>query len=400
LTNFTALGFSKPIELVLQEIGFTEPTEIQTQAIPAILAESDIMASAQTGSGKTAAYALPTIELMHRKPKQGAKQISSPRVLVIVPTRELSGQVAREFERFSKHTHNRIVTVYGGTSFEMQSRALRKGVDVIVATPGRLLDHVMRKSADLSKIEILVLDEADRLMDMGFMPQVRKVISKLPKQRQTLMFSATIDKRIEQIAAEFLVNPVMLKANSGRIEPSEIEQQIFHVAEFGKDSLLLKLIKESNVKSMLVFTRTRRKASWVKNRLQDSSVLAEEIHSDISQSKREKTLARYRKGHFSVLVATDVASRGLDIPEISHVVNYDLPDTAAEYVHRIGRTGRAGRSGIALSFVSAEQRHLIRDIEKVTGRQLDPDAPARPASFGNRKRFSGRRFAPRRSQTR
>jgi ATP-dependent RNA helicase RhlE len=417
LTNFTALGFSKQISDVLQEIGFTEPTEIQTQTIPVILAGTDIMASAQTGSGKTAAYALPVIELMQKNPRQftprqpannadasGAhtptKRIDSPRILVIVPTRELSVQVAKEFERFSKYVRNRVVTIYGGTSFELQARALRRGADIIVATPGRLLDHLMRKSADLSKIEILVLDEADRLMDMGFMPQVRRVVSKLPKQRQTLMFSATIDKRIEQIAAEFLIKPVMVRANSGRVEPSEIEQKLFHVAEFGKDALLVKLIKENNIKSMLVFTRTRRKASWVKDRLRDSNVLAEEIHGDISQSKREKTLARYRQGHFSVLVATDVASRGLDIPDISHVINYDLPDTAAEYVHRIGRTGRAGRSGVALSFVSAEQRHLIRDIEKVTGRQLDPNAPARPAPLGNRKQFSGRRFSPRRGRAR
>jgi ATP-dependent RNA helicase RhlE len=236
----------------------------------------------------------------------------------------------------------------------------------------------------LSKVEILVLDEADRLLDMGFMPQVRKVIAKLSPERQTLMFSATIDRRVEHLAHEFQLNPIVVRANSAHIEPVEIEQKIYNVNEFGKDALLAKLINESKMDSVLVFTRTRRRASWVKSRLRDAKIMAEEIHGDISQSQREKTLELYRSGAFSVLVATDVAARGLDISSISHVVNYDLPDSPEDYVHRIGRTGRAGRSGVALSFVSEEQRHLVRDIEKVTGRILDPEGQPRKAAVAKR----------------
>ena len=252
---------------------------------------------------------------------------------------------------------------------------MRRGVDVVIATPGRLWDHIERNNADLSKVSILVLDEADRMLDMGFMPQVRKIVDKTAQPRQTVMFSATINKSVERTAQEFLTNPVTIAVNTQQVEPASIEQRIYHIDEDGKDELLVKLIREQpELISMLVFARTRRKASKIK-RLCASDVSAEEIHGDISQSQREKTLARYREGRFSVLVATDIAARGLDIPAISHVVNYDLPDSAADYVHRIGRTGRAGRSGIALSFVSAEQRHLMRDIAKVTGKQLDPNAP-------------------------
>jgi ATP-dependent RNA helicase RhlE len=273
-------------------------------------------------------------------------------------------------------------------------KAIKKGVEVIVATPGRLLDHMQRRTIDLSGIEQLILDEADRLMDMGFMPQVRRVVSKLPTNRQTLMFSATIDRRIEQIGSEFLRAPSVVRSSSPRIEPVEIEQRMYHVDEFSKDELLAQVLKENDSNSVLVFTQTRRKAAWVKARLRDSNVQAEEIHSDITQSQREKTLSRYRDGHFAVLVATDVASRGLDIPAIGLVVNYDLPNSAEDYVHRIGRTGRAGRSGVAISFVSSEQKHLIKDIETLTGRRLDMTAEHRSTQPFSRKPIAGRRFRP------
>jgi ATP-dependent RNA helicase RhlE len=325
------------------------------------------MASAMTGSGKTAAYVLPIIELLKaHNPK--------PRVLVLVPTRELALQVESQVMRFGKNSKLRTVTLYGGTGYEKQNRLLRRGVDVIVATPGRLLDCVERRTADLTGIEILVLDEADRLLDMGFMPQVRRVVSQIPKKRQTLMLSATIDRRIEQLAGDLMINPTRVQVNTKQVEPVAIEQKFFHINEFGKDALLLKLIQESAMESVLIFTKTRRKAAWVKDRLCDASISAEEIHGDISQSQRERTLARYRAGAFPVLVATDVAARGLDIPTISHVINYDLPESPEDYVHRIGRTGRAGKSGIALSFVGENQRYLVRDIEKVIGRQLDENS--------------------------
>jgi ATP-dependent RNA helicase RhlE len=281
--------------------------------------------------------------------------------------------------------------VYGGSGYEKQSRELRRGVDIIVATPGRLTDLVENKICDISAIEILVLDEADRLLDMGFMPQVRKIIRKLTTERQTLMFSATIDERVKHLASEFQQNPITVKANTKHVEPSEIEQKMFHVNEFSKDALLAQLVQEANVESVIVFTRTRRRATWVKSRLREANVMAEEIHGEISQAQRERTLAQYRDGAFSVLVATDVAARGLDIPSISHVINYDLPDSPEDYVHRIGRTGRAGRAGIALSFVSEEQRHLIRDIEKITGRVLDPNGPAKKTAVMKRSMPQRRR---------
>jgi ATP-dependent RNA helicase RhlE len=378
LTNFIQLGLPKYICAALTDIGYSEATEIQEKAIPLLRAGQDLMGSAHTGSGKTAAFALPIIEYIDRCRAAEARSRTegSPpvkvvtRALVLVPTRELALQVAEEFQRFSKNYPLRVATIYGGAGYGSQLRALKQGVHVIVATPGRLFDHIERKTINLTTIEKLVLDEADRLMDMGFMPQVRRIVARLPKQRQTAMFSATINRRIEEIGAEYLINPQVVRANTGQVEPQEIEQRLIDVDEFDKDALLLKLIQAGDMSTVLVFTETRRKASWVKCRLRDANVMAEELHSDIPQSQREKTLARYREGKFSILVATDVAARGLDIPAISHVVNYDLPGSSEDYVHRIGRTGRAGRKGIALSFVSKEQKHLVRDIQRMTGKQL------------------------------
>ncbi|CAN5201166.1 DEAD/DEAH box helicase [soil metagenome] len=370
MTNFIELGLSKPCVLALALAGITEPTEIQEKSIPLIFAGRDVMASAQTGSGKTAAYALPVIECLEQPDVK-------PRALVLVPTRELALQVMDQFTRFSKHCSLRAVTLYGGTGYETQTRALKRGVDVIVATPGRLYDHIERKNCDLSQIEIFVLDEADRLLDMGFMPQVRKIIAKVSKERQTLMFSATIDARIERIAGDFMDDPITVRVNPTQVEPKEIAQEVMFVTEFSKDALLAKLIVEHNMNSAIVFTRTRRRASWVTDRLKDAGIKAEEIHSDISQSQRERTLENFREAKFPILVATDVAARGLDIPAISHVINYDLPDSPDDYVHRIGRTGRAGRTGVAFSFVSDEQRHMVRDIEKRIGKSLDPSAEAK-----------------------
>lgn len=388
--KFIELGLSERIVGALESFGFTEPTEIQGKAIPAILAGRDVMASAETGSGKTAAYALPIIQSLKGSTPRKAQ------VLVLVPTRELALQVQSQFDRFSNNSGLRTLTVYGGTGYERQTRQLRRGVDVIVATPGRLYDHIQRGNADLSRIAVLVLDEADRMLDMGFMPQVRQIVDKLSRRPQTLLFSATISRSVERTAEEYLENPITIRINTNRVEPSAIEQRIYNVDESDKDALLVQLIKDQpEVNSVLVFAKTRSKAARIRKRLCASNVPAEEIHGDISQNQRERTLARYREGVFSVLVATDIAARGLDIPAISHVVNYDLPNTAADYVHRIGRTGRAGRSGIALSFVCAEQRHLIRDIEKVTGRQLDPNADRKKLDAPRRRFRPGRRRAAR-----
>jgi len=384
-TNFIELGISKPIASALETLGFIEPTEIQEKTIPLLLAGQDVLASAQTGSGKTAAYALPVIERLQRRG-------NAPRALVLVPTRELGLQVEEQFGKLSRGSGLRMVTLYGGTGYGKQIHALRRGVDVIVATPGRLMDHLEQKYVDISKVEVLVLDEADRMLDMGFLPPVRKIISKISRERQTMMFSATIDARVERIAAEFLRNPAIVRVIKKTAESSQIDQRIYHVAEFGKDKLLAELINQDKMESVLVFTKTRRKASWVKSRLREANVLAEEIHGDIRQSQRERTLTAFRNGQFNVLVATDVAARGLDVPSISHVINYDLPESPEDYVHRIGRTGRAGRSGVALSFVSEGQRYLLRDMGRIAGKELDPDAQkSRSANQVRRFRTSSRR---------
>ncbi|MCA9814240.1 MAG: DEAD/DEAH box helicase [Candidatus Obscuribacterales bacterium] len=384
MIKFTELGLSKPTAMALEEMGFTEPTEIQERSIPLIMAARDLMASAQTGSGKTAAFALPIIECLE-------DHDVNPRALILTPTRELALQIEKQFNLFGKNSDLRTVTVYGGASMDAQAKAIKRGTDIIVATPGRLYDCVKRKIVSLDSIEILVLDEADRLLDMGFMPQIRKIVDKLSKERQTLMFSATIDSRVERLAQAFLRDPETIRANSDRIEPSEIDQRIFHVNEFGKDALLAKLIKEMEMDSLIVFTGTRRKATWVTDRLNDAGIKAMELHGDIKQSHREKTLKGYREGQFSVLVATDVAARGLDIPTITHVINYDLPQDPEAYVHRIGRTGRAGRSGIAISFISEEQRFMLRDIEAVIGRVLDEEAAERRRQIALKMRGRGRR---------
>ncbi|MGH7486812.1 MAG: DEAD/DEAH box helicase, partial [bacterium] len=335
-------------------------------------------------SGKTAAFALPIIDCLEEPG-------SAPRALVMAPTRELALQVQSQFVQYGMYSGLRSATVYGGTGYERQIRELKKGVDIIIATPGRLLDCVQRGYVNLSSIEILVLDEADRLLDLGFMPQIRRVIAKLSRERQTLMFSATLDERVRRIGAEFTIDATEVRANPERIEADSIEQRFINVNEFSKDEYLANmLLSESEMTSVLVFTRTKRRAEWVTNRLREANVEAEEIHGDLSQSQREKTLKRYRAGLFPVLVATDVAARGLDIPAISHVVNYDLPDCSSDYIHRIGRTGRAGRTGIALSFVSEDQQYLLRDIQKIMSIE-----PERNEETAKRAALAARKFRPR-----
>lgn len=371
MQNFAELGLSKPVLAALEEAGYSEPTTIQRRTIGLILDGHNLLASAETGSGKTAAFALPIVDCLQ-------EPSDKPRALVLAPTRELALQVSSQFKIFGKQLGLRVVTIYGGAGMDAQLRALKGKVDIIVATPGRLNDCLERRAVDLSHVEMLVLDEADRLLDLGFMPQVRRIVSKVSKERQTLMFSATIDDRIGRLSNEFSEDPVIVKVNSERVDAATIDQKFVHVTEFNKDALLLKLLSDFGAEAVLVFTRTKKKAGWVSDRLQDAKVVAEEIHGDLSQSQREKALKKFRAGEIAVLVATDVAARGLDIPSISHVINYDLPDTPEDYVHRIGRTGRAGRCGTAVSFISEEQRHLVSDIEKVVGRSCDPNGTPPP----------------------
>ncbi len=386
MSTFTEFGLSKHAMSALTDAGYTEPTEIQSGTIDIISSGKDLLASAQTGSGKTAAYALPIVSRLQRS-------ASKPRALILVPTRELALQVLAQFKLFGKYTNLRAAAIYGGVGMGEQIRALRQSLDIVVGTPGRLIDCMTRNLIDLSNIEVLVLDEADRLLDLGFAPQLRRINKQVPKTRQTLMFSATIDSSVASMVNEFTRDAVVVKAASKNVEPTSIDQKFHHVNEYGKDELLLKVLKDIDSSSVLVFTMTKRKATWVKNRLRNANVMAEEIHGDISQNKRERTLKQYRNGEFAVLVATDVAARGLDIPSISHVINYDLPNTASDYVHRIGRTGRAGRTGTAVSFISQDQIHLVRDIEKVMGHSLDGSPLAvRKSTGGGVRRFRSRRY--------
>ncbi len=363
MNTFADLGLSKRALVSLNKVGFTEPTEIQSKAIPPMLEQLDVMASAQTGSGKTAAYVLPLVEHLERRNKVC-------RALVLVPTRELAIQVKEQVDRFTAHDQLKTILLYGGTGYEKQIRGLRAFPDVIVATPGRLIDFINRGMADLSMVELLILDEADRLLDFGFMPQIRKIIDQIPTQRQTALFSATIDEGVSKLAKEYMKHPVRLAVDAEKLDPSTIDQQFHKTSESEKEDLLYKIIEDAGKGSVLVFARTRRKAKTLAASLRKAAIQAHEIHGDLSQSKREQTLDMYRKGKFNVLVATDVAARGLDISAISHVVNYDLPQLPADYVHRIGRTGRAGRTGTSHTFVCDGDNSKLIEIEKVVGRTL------------------------------
>lgn len=385
MNTFAELGLSKPTLDRLEQIGFTQPTEIQAKTTADILCGKDLMASAETGSGKTAAYVLPLLERLPARYKGCV-------VLVLVPTRELAVQVRTEFERFMPAKRWGTAAIYGGCGYYNQLAELRKNPAIVIATPGRLLDLLDQKLINLSGIKHLVLDEADRLMDLGFMPQVRKIVARIPEQRQTVMFSATFDKRVEGIAQEYLIAPVRVEVKGERLEPISIEQQFHHLKEADKDGLLVKLVG-SATGSVIVFTRTRRRAKKVATSLRGSNIQAKEIHGDISQNQREKTIQQYRMQKFNVLVATDIAARGLDIPAISDVINYDLPQCAEDYVHRIGRTGRAGRSGCSHTFVAEQDGSMLRQIERIMGGE--PERPQPSPSGRSRRNGRPRGFAPR-----
>ncbi|MBK8221386.1 MAG: DEAD/DEAH box helicase [Candidatus Obscuribacter sp.] len=396
MKTFQELGLSELTIATLTSLGFENPTEVQKATIPSAMEGEDLIVSAQTGSGKTAAYALPIIESLKEveAPKKTLDQDALaaegkplrrlPRwqkmklfkfepiftkALVMVPTRELALQVKEQFIRMNANKALHVVALYGGADYMKQANALKRGAHVIIATPGRLIDFLERGAADLMQARQVVLDEADRLLDLGFSLQINEILKYLPEERQTLVFSATIDKRVAAVANAYQKNPKTVQINTGRIEPSTIDQRIHYLKEKEKEAKLLELVTGVEG-SILVFTQTKVKATLVADRLKEANIAADEIHGDIRQKQRERTLDKFRSGAFQVLIATDVAARGLDIPAISHVINYDLPLSSADYVHRIGRTGRAGRSGTAHSFVSEGERYLLSQIEKVVGRQL------------------------------
>jgi ATP-dependent RNA helicase RhlE len=369
--QFTDLGLSADILRAVAEQGYDTPTPIQAQAIPMVLAGRDLMAAAQTGTGKTAGFTLPILQqLSSRAPLKRGK----PRCLVLVPTRELAVQVHESVRTYGKHLGLKATAIFGGVGMGNQLQALRNGLDIIVATPGRLLDHIAQKSADLSAIEIFVLDEADRMLDMGFIRDIRKVIALLPKKKQTLLFSATFSDEIRGLATGLLDNPASVEVARRNAPAEAVAQAVYHVDRERKKDLLIKLIGEHGWHQVLVFTRTKHGADALADRLGKAGIQAAALHGNKSQNQRQRALEDFKKLKLHVLVATDIAARGIDIDELPHVVNYELPNVPEDYVHRIGRTGRAGASGEAISLVCIDEHKLLKDIERLLKRDIEKRA--------------------------
>ncbi|HEY5672125.1 MAG TPA: DEAD/DEAH box helicase [Malonomonas sp.] len=366
--TFNDLGLSAELLRAVSDQGYSQPTPIQAKAIPVVLEGRDILAGAQTGTGKTAGFTLPLLQLLSAKPPvQGFRPI---RALVITPTRELAAQVGESISAYGKHLPLRSAIVFGGVSIRPQLDALRKGIDILVATPGRLLDHISQKTLDLSKVEILVLDEADRMLDMGFINDIRKVLSLLPKQRQNLLFSATFSDDIKKLADGLLNAPTLIEVASRNTAAESVSQVVHQVDKTRKRELLSFLIGSRNLQQVLVFTRTKHGANRLAEQLDKDGIRTAAIHGNKSQGARTKALADFKQGKVRVLVATDIAARGLDIEQLPHVVNYELPNVPEDYVHRIGRTGRAGHEGTAISLVSIDEQKLLIDIEYLLRRKV------------------------------
>lgn len=366
---FEALGLSEALVRAVTDLGYTQPTPIQQQAIPAVLAGGDLMAGAQTGTGKTAAFVLPILQRLGAG-GHAPRGPRAPRVLILAPTRELAAQVEESVRDYGRHVHAKCVAIFGGVSINPQIDALKRGVEIVVATPGRLLDHVGQRTVDLSKIEVLVLDEADRMLDMGFLPDMKRVFAQLPKRRQTLLFSATFSDEIRTLAATLLVNPASVQVTPRNSTVEAVNQKCISIEKTGKSALLAHLIRENQWFQVLVFTRTKHGANRLAEYLNKHGVTALPIHGNKSQNARTRALSDFKRGELQALVATDIAARGLDIEQLPHVVNFDLPNVPEDYVHRIGRTGRAGATGEAISLVSRDEESLLRDIERLIKRPI------------------------------
>lgn len=362
-TAFTKLGLSDALAYAVQEMGYTEPTPIQQQAIPVVLRGGDVIGSAQTGTGKTAAFALPIIQ---RLVAHGGM-----RCLILEPTRELALQVEEAFHKYTKFTDLRVTIVYGGVGYGKQVEDLRRGVDILAATPGRLLDHLEQRNCTLDQVEILVLDEVDRMLDMGFLPDVKRIVQRCPKDRQTLFFTATLPPEIEQLAGWALRDPVKVEIGRVRSPAETVAHAFYPVVASQKFDLLQVLLERTEFKSVLIFCRTRMGADRIAQRLIGSGHTVGVMHSDRSQRERVEALEGFKSGRFEVLVATDIAARGLDIAGVSHVINYDVPENAEDYVHRIGRTGRAQNTGDAFTLVTEEDVRDARSIERYMGVTVD-----------------------------
>jgi len=374
VTNFTDLGLDAGLLKALAAEGYTAPTPIQSQAIPGVLAGRDLLGIAQTGTGKTAAFALPILHRLAANRRPAPRHHA--RALVLSPTRELAAQIADSFRTYGRHMGLTVAVMYGGVAHRPQATAMSRGVDVLVATPGRLLDHVAQRSVVLSGTEILVLDEADQMLDMGFIRPIRQIVSKLSARRQSLFFSATMPKEIGALAAELLRDPVRVAVTPVAKTADRVRQSVIHVEPQRKASLLVELFGDQAMKRTLVFTRTKRGADKVARHLEAAGIMVAAIHGNKSQKQREAALADFRQGRIRGLVATDIAARGIDVDEVTHVVNFELPHVPEAYVHRIGRTARAGAEGIAISLCGAEERTLLRDIERLT-RQSIPSSDRR-----------------------
>ena len=405
--SFSTLGLADEIVRAVVERGYTTPTPIQAQAIPAVLSGGDLLAGAQTGTGKTAGFVLPILQRLADKSVKGPSAGRPPiRSLILTPTRELAAQVEESVRAYGVHTKLASMAIFGGVNINPQISRLRSRVDILVATPGRLLDHVQQKTVDLSQVQILVLDEADRMLDMGFIRDIKKILALLPKQRQNLLFSATFSDEIKQLADGLLNNPALIEAARANATADNIAQKVYPVDRERKRELLAHLIHQHNWYQVLVFTRTKHGANRLAEQLAKDGITALAIHGNKSQAARTRALKEFKSGDLQVLVATDIAARGIDINELPHVVNYELPSVAEDYVHRIGRTGRAGASGEAVSLVCVDEHKLLKDIERLIKRSLpsesvvgfEPDLNAKPQPIqqrqGNRPQGAARGRAP------
>ena len=364
--RFTELDLSKPLQEAISALKYKETTPIQTQAIPPGLQRCDIVGCAQTGTGKTLAFLLPALERLLRDPTK----TRNPRVVVLEPTRELAIQVTGETRKLAARTSLRIASVYGGAGMKKQTDKLRRGVDIVVATPGRLMDHTRRKNVNFKGLQVLVLDEADRMLDMGFLPDIRWILSRMPRQRQTMLFSATIPPTISALARQFQRDPVSIEIDLAH-PPEAIQQALYPVPKHLKTQLLLAILEQMEVRSMLVFTRTKREADIVTRQLRQTRIAVACIHGDFKQRDRISALEGFRSGKHRVLVATNIAARGLDVEGISHVINYDVPEHPEDYVHRIGRTARYEADGDAITLVTPDDEALIHRIEYLLGRKIE-----------------------------
>jgi len=397
VVTFDSFGLHPDIQRAVKEQGYTVPTPIQEQAIPIVLAGRDMMGAAQTGTGKTASFSLPIIQRLLPMANTSTSPARHPvRALILAPTRELADQVADNVSNYAKHTALRSIVVFGGVDMKAQTAELKRGVEILIATPGRLLDHVEQKNTSLSQVQMLVLDEADRMLDMGFLPDLQRILNLLPKERQTLLFSATFSNEIKKLSASYLRNPVTIETAVRNSTATNVRQIVFEVAEGDKTSAVVQLIRERGLKQVIVFCNSKIGAGRLARQIEREGIVSSAIHGDKSQLERMQALEAFKRGELVALVATDVAARGIDISDLPAVINFDLPFNAEDYVHRIGRTGRAGASGDALSLCSPNERKQLADIEALIKRPLEREtltltAPSRGAERGERSDRGGER---------